>query len=37
MDFLPMLIGTSTVFIVCVILFALATKAENSDDQKPGS
>ena len=37
MEFLPMLIGTSAVFIVCVILFALATKAENSDDRKPKS
>lgn len=37
MEFLPTLIGTSAVFIVCIILFALATKAENSDDHKPRS
>ncbi len=37
MEFLPMLIGTSAVFIMGIILFALATKAENSDDHKPKS
>ncbi len=35
MNSLPMLIGTTAVFIMGIVLFALATKAENSDDQKP--
>ena len=37
MEFLPMLIASLSVFIVCMILFALATKAENSDRKKPKS
>ena len=37
MESLPMLIASLSVFVVCIILFALATKAENSDRKKPKS
>ncbi len=37
MDFLPMLIGCLLVFVVGMLLFIMANRAENSDSRKPKS
>ena len=37
MDFLPMLIGCLLVFVVGMLLFVMANRAENSDSRKPRS
>ncbi len=37
MDFLPMLIGCLLVFVVGMLLFVMANRAENSDARKPRS